>query len=237
MAAGASTPELLCTLVSLFITHSSLGLGTIVGSEIFNQLIICAGSVYASKTHRGPCHGGRSGIYGDKYLVLDKTMVIREVGFYGLSIFLLYVALSESRLEMNNGNDGGEDDNVGEAAMEYIYISFGKACLLLGGYILYVVVCANMDVCIRFFGILQKYVELGGSQSHDDNSGADQQLDNNSNEETTDHNGSVHYKVIIHGYDSGQCGLLFCCTCVPHFHIYICVLTCMFSAVFILCLT
>lgn len=31
MAAGASSPELLCTLVSLFVTHSSLGLGNIVG--------------------------------------------------------------------------------------------------------------------------------------------------------------------------------------------------------------
>ena len=38
MAAGASAPELFTSFVSLFITHSSLGLGTIVGSEIFNQL-------------------------------------------------------------------------------------------------------------------------------------------------------------------------------------------------------
>jgi len=89
MAAGASSPELFSSFVSLFITHSALGLGTvsftdsicrwsrlqwilvyqcwgvqtiidvsptfsitgllysivaqIVGSEIFNQLIICAG--------------------------------------------------------------------------------------------------------------------------------------------------------------------------------------------------
>lgn len=31
MAAGASSPELFSSIVSLFITHSSLGLGTIVG--------------------------------------------------------------------------------------------------------------------------------------------------------------------------------------------------------------
>ena len=37
MAAGASSPELFSSIVSLFITHSALGLGTIVGSEIFNQ--------------------------------------------------------------------------------------------------------------------------------------------------------------------------------------------------------
>lgn len=50
MAAGASSPELFSSFVSLFITHSALGLGTIVGSEIFNQLIICAGAVFAGKT-------------------------------------------------------------------------------------------------------------------------------------------------------------------------------------------
>jgi Ca2+/Na+ antiporter len=38
MAAGASSPELFSSFVSLFITHSALGLGTIVGSEIFNQV-------------------------------------------------------------------------------------------------------------------------------------------------------------------------------------------------------
>ena len=48
MAAGASSPELFSSIVALFITHSSLGLGTVVGSEIFNQLIICAGAVVSS---------------------------------------------------------------------------------------------------------------------------------------------------------------------------------------------
>lgn len=34
MAAGASSPELFASIVSLFITHSSLGMGTIIGSEV-----------------------------------------------------------------------------------------------------------------------------------------------------------------------------------------------------------
>ncbi|KAL7530232.1 hypothetical protein ACHAXR_003376 [Thalassiosira sp. AJA248-18] len=142
MAAGASSPELLCTLVSLFITHSSLGLGTIVGSEIFNQLIICAGSVYATKS---------------KVLVLDRRMVVREVVFYGLSIALLYVALSESRIDADY--DGNEEDGVYE--YERIYVSFWKACLLFGGYILYVVVCANMkfvEKCIHQFMVCFRFM-------------------------------------------------------------------------------
>lgn len=34
MAAGASSPELMAALLSIFITHSALGMGTIVGSEV-----------------------------------------------------------------------------------------------------------------------------------------------------------------------------------------------------------
>ena len=54
MAGGASSPELIASLVALFLTHSSLGIGTIVGSEIFNQLLICAGSVYSGKIRAIP---------------------------------------------------------------------------------------------------------------------------------------------------------------------------------------
>jgi len=136
MAAGASSPELLCTIISLFVTHSSLGLGTIVGSEIFNQLIICAGSVYSSKTHNNDENVSK---YGERFLVLDKTMVIREVGFYGLSIGLLYVALSEVVWDKND-------------EMERINVSLWKACLLFGGYVLYVLVCVYMEQITRFIG-------------------------------------------------------------------------------------
>ena len=135
MAAGASSPELLCTIISLFITHSSLGLGTIVGSEIFNQLIICAGSVYASKVHSS--HDDNVAKYGERYLVLDKTMVIREVGFYALSIGLLYIALSEVVWDEND-----EIDRVN--------VSLWKAALLFGGYVLYVIVCSNMEKITKF---------------------------------------------------------------------------------------
>jgi len=34
MAAGASSPELFAAMISVFITHSSLGIGTVVGSEV-----------------------------------------------------------------------------------------------------------------------------------------------------------------------------------------------------------
>ena len=40
MAAGASSPELFSSILALFATHSALGIGTAVGSEIVNQLIM-----------------------------------------------------------------------------------------------------------------------------------------------------------------------------------------------------
>ena len=39
MAAGASSPEMFAAFISLFITHSALGVGTIIGSEMFNHMV------------------------------------------------------------------------------------------------------------------------------------------------------------------------------------------------------
>lgn len=122
MAAGASSPELFSSIVALFVTHSSLGLGTVVGSEIFNQLIICAGAVFASKTGK---------------LILDKSILAREVGFYALAVILLYLALQDTRPL--------EDDPDGP---NYIYISFYQATMVFSGYILYVIVCSNFEAII-----------------------------------------------------------------------------------------
>lgn len=122
MAAGASSPELFSSFVSLFITHSALGLGTIVGSEIFNQLIICAGAVWASKTGS---------------LQLDPAILTREVGFYALSIALLWYALHDTRPDPFDPN-----------GVNRIYISFIEAAIVFGAYILYVLVCAHMDTIV-----------------------------------------------------------------------------------------
>jgi Ca2+/Na+ antiporter len=135
MAAGASSPELFSSFVSLFITHSSLGLGTIVGSEIFNQLIICAGAVFASRTGK---------------LVLDKAIVTREVGFYALGIILLYVALQDTEKD--------PDDPTGP---DHIYISFWEATMVFVAYILYVIVCANMKAVVNWVTKTTTHVQRG----------------------------------------------------------------------------
>jgi hypothetical protein len=119
MAAAASSPELFASFLSLFVTHSSLGLGTIVGSEIFNQLIIVAGSIQYARNNR---------------LKLDRAILVREVLFYGLSLVLFLLALRDRR---PTDDDDDDDDN-----RDHIYIGLGDGLSLLGGYGLYVLVCA-----------------------------------------------------------------------------------------------
>ena len=72
-------------------------------------------------------------------LQLDQKVVIREVGFYALAIILLYIALQDV--------EPTDDDKLGP---EHIFISFRESCMVFSGYILYVIVCANMDAIVKF---------------------------------------------------------------------------------------
>jgi len=127
MAAGASSPELFASIVSLFITHSSLGMGTIIGSEIFNQLVICAGAILAARNNS---------------LKLDPSIVIREVSFYALSLVFLLIALGDRRPVESEDND-----------VDHIYISTFRCAPLFGLYIIYVLVCANFDKILATLNI------------------------------------------------------------------------------------
>ena len=103
MAAGASSPEMFAAFISLFVTHSSLGIGTIIGSEIFNHLCICAGSILYSKTGE---------------LELDARLLVRDVTFYALAIgALLFV----ENLDTQDKHGPDYDDAVGEDKKIYIH--------------------------------------------------------------------------------------------------------------------
>jgi hypothetical protein len=67
-------------------------------------------------------------------LQLDRAIVIREVGFYALAIFLLYIALQDVKPV--------DDDVLGK---DHIFISFWESLMVFSGYIAYVIVCANME--------------------------------------------------------------------------------------------
>jgi hypothetical protein len=126
IAAGASSPEFMCTLVSLFITRSGLGLGTIVGSEVFNLLVISAGSLHAAE---------------ERELRLARRVVLRDAGFYALSIAMLRLALDDVREVYVVGDEvvAYHDEDAREERR--IFVQFWKACLLSGLYVMYVAAC------------------------------------------------------------------------------------------------
>lgn len=154
MAAGASSPELFSSLTALFITNSSLGLGTIVGSEIFNQLIICAGAIFASR---------------HQTLTLDPVIVTREMGWYAVAILLLYIALQDVRLDDNNNDDG---------QTRRIYITFPKALMVFLAYGIYVCVCANMNRIRQWWDTCKSKQTMERSSSSEQRINADDDLDN-----------------------------------------------------------
>ena len=82
-------------------------------------------------------------------LILDKKILVREVGFYALAIALLYFALQDSRPL--------EDDPEGP---KYIYISLFEATLVFSGYVLSVIVCSNFDAIVSCFTRAKKSTNM-----------------------------------------------------------------------------
>uniref|UniRef100_A0AAQ4S3D5 Solute carrier family 24 member 4 n=1 Tax=Gasterosteus aculeatus aculeatus TaxID=481459 RepID=A0AAQ4S3D5_GASAC len=73
MAAGSSAPELFASVIGVFITHGDVGVGTIVGSAVFNILCII-----------GVC-----GIFAGQVVILTWWAVFRDSFYYILSVLAL----------------------------------------------------------------------------------------------------------------------------------------------------
>ncbi|XP_077402394.1 sodium/potassium/calcium exchanger 3 isoform X2 [Vanacampus margaritifer] len=73
MAAGSSAPELFTSLIGVFITKGDVGVGTIVGSAVFNILVII----------------GLSGIFAGQTVKLTWWPLFRDSSYYILSVLAL----------------------------------------------------------------------------------------------------------------------------------------------------
>ncbi|XP_061658851.1 sodium/potassium/calcium exchanger 3 isoform X2 [Syngnathoides biaculeatus] len=73
MAAGSSAPELFTSLIGVFITKGDVGVGTIVGSAVFNILVII----------------GLSGIFAGQTVTLTWWSLFRDSSYYILSVLAL----------------------------------------------------------------------------------------------------------------------------------------------------
>ncbi|XP_078090380.1 sodium/potassium/calcium exchanger 4 isoform X2 [Mustelus asterias] len=87
MAAGSSAPELFASVIGVFITHGDVGVGTIVGSAVFNILCII-----------GVC-----GIFGGQIVYLTQWSVFRDSLYYTISVILLIVFIYDEKIEWWEG--------------------------------------------------------------------------------------------------------------------------------------
>ncbi|CAB1332981.1 unnamed protein product [Coregonus sp. 'balchen'] len=82
MAAGSSAPELFTSLIGVFITKGDVGVGTIVGSAVFNILVII-----------GVC-----GIFAGQTVVLTWWSLFRDSTYYIFSVLALIMVIYDAKV-------------------------------------------------------------------------------------------------------------------------------------------
>ncbi|KAH8051741.1 calcium, potassium:sodium antiporter [Aureococcus anophagefferens] len=133
VAAGASSPELFSNVIAMFITKSDLGIGTIIGSEIFNHMMILAG-VCASRTTPQR---------------LDRLTTIRDNFAYAAALGLLLAAVADVRRHGYADDDGRDDNSMvvvhawSPCPLLLLYVAYAYASSASGRSLLAKVVGAN----------------------------------------------------------------------------------------------
>ncbi|XP_051723035.1 sodium/potassium/calcium exchanger 4a isoform X4 [Ctenopharyngodon idella] len=135
MAAGSSAPELFASIIGVFITHGDVGVGTIVGSAVFNILCII-----------GVC-----GIFAGQVVYLTKYAVFRDSIYYIFSVvaliafiyddkilwweslilifmYLGYIIIMKFNTSMQNYFVGKEDKGVGNGNTVISEMEDGNEC-------------------------------------------------------------------------------------------------------------
>ena len=94
MAIGSSAPELFSSFVDVFIVQNNVGIGTIVGSAMFNILIIVGVSALFATVGS---HEKKTS------LKVDWRPIVRDVSFYTFSIILIVAFFWDSRVMWYEG--------------------------------------------------------------------------------------------------------------------------------------
>ena len=83
MAAGGSAPELFTSVIGVFVAFSDVGIGTIVGSAVFNILFVIGMCALFSKT----------------VLYLTWWPLFRDCTFYSISLMTLIIFFLDNQIE------------------------------------------------------------------------------------------------------------------------------------------
>ena len=82
MAAGGSAPELFTSIIGLFVSEDDVGIGTIVGSAVFNILFVISMCAFFSHS----------------VLKLSWWPLFRDMTFYSLILITLMICFIDSRI-------------------------------------------------------------------------------------------------------------------------------------------
>uniref|UniRef100_T1JMY4 Sodium/calcium exchanger membrane region domain-containing protein n=1 Tax=Strigamia maritima TaxID=126957 RepID=T1JMY4_STRMM len=82
MAAGGSAPELFTSVIGVFVSFDNVGVGTIVGSAVFNILFVI----------------GMCSLFSHGVLQLTWWPLFRDVSFYSLSLIVLILCFLDSKI-------------------------------------------------------------------------------------------------------------------------------------------
>lgn len=85
MAAGGSAPELFTSVIGVFVSFDDVGIGTIVGSAVFNILFVIGMCALFSKT----------------VLSLTWWPLFRDCTFYSISLITLIIFFRDGEIEWN----------------------------------------------------------------------------------------------------------------------------------------
>ncbi|KAM4750155.1 sodium/potassium/calcium exchanger 2-like [Anableps anableps] len=85
MAAGGSAPELFTSVIGVFISHSNVGIGTIVGSAVFNILFVI----------------GMCALFSKEVLNLTWWPLFRDVSFYIIGLLLLIYFFLDNQITVS----------------------------------------------------------------------------------------------------------------------------------------
>ena len=113
MAAGGSAPELFTSVIGVFIAKSDVGIGTIVGSAVFNILFVIAACAFAAKEALRYVllyynlymwwYKFLRALYTNNfsyvtYFSLSAWPLIRDVFFYSVSLIVLVIFFNDNQI-------------------------------------------------------------------------------------------------------------------------------------------
>ncbi|CRK94180.1 CLUMA_CG007696, isoform A [Clunio marinus] len=85
MAAGGSAPELFTSVIGVFVSFDDVGIGTIVGSAVFNILFVI----------------GMCAIFSKTLLTLTWWPLFRDCTFYSISLIALIIFFRDDKIEVH----------------------------------------------------------------------------------------------------------------------------------------